>query len=96
MSRKTLGNTGIVLAKIRAIKAPAKVQAALPEALEERQVTVAGTTQKTEPLFIVMAIQNPVEQKGTYPLPEARMDRLLVYASAHRVAAMSSADSARN
>ncbi|MEM8582054.1 MAG: AAA family ATPase, partial [Pseudomonadota bacterium] len=56
-------------------RAPAKVQAALLEAMEERQVTVAGTTHKMPPLFIVMATQNPIEQEGTYPLPEAQMDR---------------------
>lgn len=60
-------------------RAPAKVQAALLEAMEERQVTVAGTTHKMEPLFIVMATQNPVEQEGTYPLPEAQMDRFLMH-----------------
>ncbi len=59
-------------------RAPAKVQAALLEAMEERQVTVAGTTHKMPPLFIVMATQNPVEQEGTYPLPEAQMDRFLM------------------
>ncbi len=60
-------------------RAPAKVQAALLEAMEERQVTVAGTTHKMEPLFIVMATQNPIEQEGTYPLPEAQMDRFLMH-----------------
>lgn len=60
-------------------RAPAKVQAALLEAMEERQVTVAGTTHKMDPLFIVMATQNPVEQEGTYPLPEAQMDRFLMH-----------------
>ncbi|WP_424972585.1 AAA family ATPase [Dinoroseobacter sp. S76] len=60
-------------------RAPAKVQAALLEAMEERQVTVAGTTHKMPPLFIVMATQNPVEQEGTYPLPEAQMDRFLMH-----------------
>ncbi|MDD9716710.1 MoxR family ATPase [Dinoroseobacter sp. PD6] len=60
-------------------RAPAKVQAALLEAMEERQVTVAGTTHRMEPLFIVMATQNPVEQEGTYPLPEAQMDRFLMH-----------------
>ncbi len=59
-------------------RAPAKVQAALLEAMEERQVTVSGTTHKMEPLFIVMATQNPIEQEGTYPLPEAQMDRFLM------------------
>ena len=60
-------------------RAPAKVQAALLEAMEERQVTVSGTTHIMEPLFIVMATQNPVEQEGTYPLPEAQMDRFLMH-----------------
>jgi MoxR-like ATPase len=49
------------------------------EAMEERQVTVAGTTHKMPPLFMVMATQNPVEQEGTYPLPEAQMDRFLMH-----------------
>lgn len=60
-------------------RAPAKVQAALLEAMEERQVTVAGKTQKMPELFIVMATQNPIEQEGTYPLPEAQMDRFLLH-----------------
>ena len=59
-------------------RAPAKVQAALLEAMEERQVTVAGKTHKMDPLFMVMATQNPIEQEGTYPLPEAQMDRFLM------------------
>jgi MoxR-like ATPase len=59
-------------------RAPAKVQAALLEAMEERQVTVAGTTHQLPPLFMVMATQNPIEQEGTYPLPEAQMDRFLM------------------
>ncbi len=60
-------------------RAPAKVQAALLEAMEERQVTVAGKTHKLPDLFLVMATQNPVEQEGTYPLPEAQMDRFLMH-----------------
>ncbi len=60
-------------------RAPAKVQAALLEAMEERQVTVAGTTHMLPELFIVMATQNPIEQEGTYPLPEAQMDRFLLH-----------------
>ncbi|WP_415716862.1 AAA family ATPase [Roseibium sp.] len=60
-------------------RAPAKVQAALLEAMEERQVTVSGTTHQMDPLFMVMATQNPVEQEGTYPLPEAQMDRFLMH-----------------
>ncbi|SFU02228.1 MoxR-like ATPase [Algoriphagus locisalis] len=60
-------------------RAPAKVQSALLEAMEERQVSVAGKTYKMDPLFMVMATQNPVEQEGTYPLPEAQMDRFLMH-----------------
>lgn len=60
-------------------RAPAKVQAALLEAMEERQVTVAGTTHRLPDLFLVLATQNPIEQEGTYPLPEAQMDRFLLY-----------------
>lgn len=60
-------------------RAPAKVQAALLEAMEERQVTVAGKTHKLPDLFLVLATQNPIEQEGTYPLPEAQMDRFLLY-----------------
>jgi MoxR-like ATPase len=60
-------------------RAPAKVQAALLEAMEERQITVARKTHKLPPLFMVMATQNPVEQEGTYPLPEAQMDRFLMH-----------------
>lgn len=60
-------------------RAPAKVQAALLEAMEERQITVAGTSHKLPDLFMVMATQNPIEQEGTYPLPEAQMDRFLMH-----------------
>jgi MoxR-like ATPase len=60
-------------------RAPAKVQAALLEAMEERQVTVSGTTHMMPRLFMVMATQNPIEQEGTYPLPEAQMDRFLMH-----------------
>ena len=60
-------------------RAPAKVQAALLEAMEERQVTVSGKTHKLPKLFMVLATQNPVEQEGTYPLPEAQMDRFLMH-----------------
>jgi len=60
-------------------RAPAKVQSSLLEAMEERQVTVAGKTYKMENLFMVMATQNPIEQEGTYPLPEAQMDRFLLH-----------------
>ncbi|SNR81681.1 AAA family ATPase [Pseudomonas segetis] len=59
-------------------RAPAKVQAALLEAMEERQITVAGQTHPMSQLFIVLATQNPIEQEGTYPLPEAQMDRFLM------------------
>ncbi|MDX1279045.1 AAA family ATPase [Oceanihabitans sediminis] len=60
-------------------RAPAKVQSALLEAMEERQVTVAGETYKMADLFMVMATQNPIEQEGTYPLPEAQMDRFIMH-----------------
>ena len=60
-------------------RAPAKVQAALLEAMEERQVTVSGTSHAMPELFMVLATQNPVEQEGTYPLPEAQMDRFLMH-----------------
>jgi MoxR-like ATPase len=59
-------------------RAPAKVQAALLEAMEERQITVAGASHPLPPLFIVVATQNPIEQEGTYPLPEAQMDRFVM------------------
>jgi MoxR-like ATPase len=59
-------------------RAPAKVQAALLEAMEERQITVAGETHVMPPLFMVLATQNPIEQEGTYPLPEAQTDRFLM------------------
>ncbi|AGI24297.1 ATPase [Pseudomonas sp. ATCC 13867] len=59
-------------------RAPAKVQAALLEAMEERQITVAGQAHAMPGLFMVLATQNPIEQEGTYPLPEAQMDRFLM------------------
>ncbi|OLS59710.1 AAA family ATPase [Pseudomonas putida] len=59
-------------------RAPAKVQAALLEAMEERQITVAGSSHALPELFMVIATQNPIEQEGTYPLPEAQMDRFLL------------------
>lgn len=59
-------------------RAPAKVQSALLEAMEERQVTVGGKTFQLPELFMVLATQNPIEQEGTYPLPEAQMDRFLM------------------
>jgi MoxR-like ATPase len=60
-------------------RAPAKVQAALLEAMEERTITVARSSHALPPLFMVLATQNPVEQEGTYPLPEAQMDRFLMH-----------------
>lgn len=60
-------------------RAPAKVQAALLEAMAERQITVAGKTYPLPQLFMVMATQNPIEQEGTYPLPEAQLDRFLLH-----------------
>ena len=60
-------------------RAPAKVQSALLEAMEERQVTVAGKTYKMPDPFMVLATENPIEQEGTYPLPEAQLDRFLMH-----------------
>ncbi len=59
-------------------RAPAKVQAALLEAMQERQVTIGGTTYHFEEPFLVLATQNPIEQEGTYPLPEAQIDRFML------------------
>ena len=59
-------------------RAPAKVQSALLEAMQERQVTIGDTTYKLEEPFLVMATQNPIEQEGTYPLPEAQVDRFML------------------
>lgn len=59
-------------------RAPAKVQSALLEAMQERQVTIGDETFKLTPPFLVMATQNPVEQEGTYPLPEAQVDRFML------------------
>lgn len=59
-------------------RAPAKVQSALLEAMQERQVTIGDSTHKLPKPFLVMATQNPVEQEGTYPLPEAQMDRFML------------------
>jgi MoxR-like ATPase len=59
-------------------RSPPKTQAALLEAMEERQVTIEGDTMKLEEPFFVMATQNPIEQEGTYPLPEAQMDRFML------------------
>lgn len=60
-------------------RSPAKVQAALLESMGERQITVSGTTYKLPELFMVMATQNPLDQEGTYPLPEAQLDRFLLH-----------------
>jgi len=60
-------------------RAPAKVQSALLEAMEERQITVGDRSYKLDNLFMVMATQNPIEQEGTYPLPEAQLDRFLLH-----------------
>ncbi len=59
-------------------RAPAKVQSALLEAMEERQISVGKNTYALPPLFFVMATQNPIEQEGTYPLPESQLDRFLL------------------
>lgn len=59
-------------------RAPAKVQSALLEAMQERQVTIGDTTYRLEEPFLVMATQNPIEQEGTYPLPEAQVDRFML------------------
>lgn len=59
-------------------RAPAKVQSALLEAMQERQVTIGDTTYKLEEPFLVLATQNPIEQEGTYPLPEAQVDRFML------------------
>ena len=60
-------------------RAPAKVQSALLEAMEERQISVGQQSYQLEDLFMVMATQNPIEQEGTYPLPEAQLDRFLLH-----------------
>ena len=60
-------------------RAPAKVQSALLEAMQEQQITVGGVTRALPALFMVMATQNPLEQAGTYPLPEAQLDRFLLH-----------------
>jgi len=59
-------------------RAPAKVQSALLEAMQERQITIGSTTYHMENLFLVLATQNPIEQEGTYPLPEAQVDRFMM------------------
>jgi MoxR-like ATPase len=60
-------------------RAPAKVQSALLEAMEERQISVGDKSYPLDDLFMVMATQNPIEQEGTYPLPEAQLDRFLLH-----------------
>jgi MoxR-like ATPase len=59
-------------------RAPAKVQSALLESMQERQITIGSTTYRMEDLFLVLATQNPIEQEGTYPLPEAQVDRFML------------------
>ena len=59
-------------------RAPAKVQSALLECMQEKQVTIGDTTYKMDPPFVVLATQNPIEQEGTYPLPEAQVDRFML------------------
>ncbi|HEY8554117.1 MAG TPA: AAA family ATPase, partial [Burkholderiales bacterium] len=59
-------------------RAPAKVQSALLEVMQERQVTIAGETHRVPTPFVVMATQNPIETEGTYPLPEAQVDRFMM------------------
>jgi MoxR-like ATPase len=59
-------------------RSPPKTQSALLEAMEERQVTIEGETHRLSPPFLVIATQNPIEMEGTYPLPEAQMDRFLI------------------
>src|SRR3954452_23899068 len=59
-------------------RAPAKVQAALLEAMQEHQVTIGGTTYRLDEPFLVLATQNPIENEGTYPLPEAQLDRFML------------------
>lgn len=59
-------------------RAPAKVQSALLEAMQERQITIGDTTYRMDNLFLVLATQNPIEQEGTYPLPEAQVDRFMM------------------
>lgn len=64
-------------------RAPAKVQSALLEAMAERQITIGRVTYPLPKLFLVMATQNPIEQEGTYPLPEAQLDRFVMYIKIH-------------
>jgi MoxR-like ATPase len=84
-------------------RAPAKVQSALLEAMGERQVTSGNESHDLPPLFLVMATQNPIEQEGTYPLPEAQLDRFLMHvhvdypdsASEHRILRLVRSDEAQ-
>ena len=78
-SRTSLGPvfTNLLLAD-EINRAPAKVQSALLEVMQERQVTIAGETHKVPEPFLVMATQNPIETEGTYPLPEAQVDRFMM------------------
>ena len=62
-------------------RAPPKTQAALLEAMQERQVTIEGTTHRLAQPFLVLATQNPIEYEGTYPLPEAQLDRFMLRVS---------------
>ena len=75
-----LPKKGPVFANFILADAPAKVQSALLEAMQERQVTLGGETFKLPKPFLVMATQNPIEQEGTYPLPEAQVDRFMLKA----------------
>jgi MoxR-like ATPase len=85
-------------------RAPAKVQSALLEAMAERQITVGSTTYKLPPLFLVMATQNPLEQEGTYALPEAQLDRFLMHveidypdaATEHKILALTRSEAIRS
>ncbi|MGB3727176.1 MAG: MoxR family ATPase [Glaciecola sp.] len=85
-------------------RAPAKVQSALLEAMAERQITVGSTTYKLPSLFLVMATQNPLEQEGTYPLPEAQLDRFLMHveidypdaATEHKILALTRSEALNN
>src|SRR3546814_3433376 len=64
-------------------RAPAKTQSALLEVMQERQVTIEGSSFALPPPFMALATQNPVEQEGTYPLPEAQLDRFLLRSEEH-------------
>ena len=77
MARKGPVFTNLLLAD-EINRAPAKVQSALLEAMQERQVTLGDTTHPLPEPFLVLATQNPIEQEGTYPLPEAQVDRFLL------------------